>query len=471
MMRKMLKGLMASVMMMGPASLLLGQDGQVTTIYENREEFVHLDVMSNGNLLVSGKSHELGNKSDLVLLLDPQGKEVKRVNLCPSCEADIVYYSRETLENDIIHVRSNGDVYVSDLELDNSEFQYNIAEDQFESIQTYQVLENNNWIIVVSYAVENSVRGLLHTVIDTRSKAIFSQKFNVEFPDIAGSIGIDIFDDQSVIDGFNSFVSGHSFANLIRLGRDRSQEIWQTELSGEDILLEDAEVARSQDVYAVGTIQDAQDPAHRQGMLIKLDEDGNQEFIVTYDADRAGDEAYENVSKNFLDIRELQSGNFLISGFDGGTIDGENVSKAIFMEVDAEGDFIRGFSETALTLNNIGTDFALIGNKFVYVGNAYNNSSNSGAFITVSDLLLDVDDVSNLPAAFMTFANPARDVLVVQIPVEMQLQSPIEVYDYAGNRMISSADKQIDISSLSSGNYLVSAIIDGYKVTQKLVKI
>ncbi len=462
---------MASAIMMAPASLLFGQDGQVTTVYENREEFVHLDVMANGNLLVSGKSHELGNKSDLVLLLDGQGNELKRVVLCESCEADVVYYSRETLENDIIHVRSNGDIYVSDLELENSEFQYNIAEDQFESIETYQVLEQRNWIIVVSYAVENSVRGLLHTVIDTRSKAIFSQKFNVEFPDIAGSIGIDIFDDQSVVDGFNSFDGGNSFANLIRLGRDRSEQIWQVELTGEDVLLEDAEVARSQDVYVVGTIQDPEDAAHRQGMLVKLDEDGNQQFMVTFDADRAGDDAYQSVSKTFLDIQELNSGNLLISGFDGGRVDGENVSKAIFIEVDTEGKFIRGFSETALTLNNVGSDFALIGSKFVYVGNAFNNNSNSGAFITVSDLLLDVENVADAPTSFMTFANPTNEELVVQIPAEMQLQSPIEVYDFAGKRLISSSDKQIDVSGLGAGNYVVSAIINGYKVTQKLVKI
>ena len=253
---KFIKGLVATVLLVSAINSLVGQGNFVQT-FENREEFVHLGRMTNGNLLVSGRSHELGNKSDLVLLLNPQGEVIKRVVLCPTCLPDLTYYSRETLVGDVIHVRANGDVYSSDLNLDNTELIYNIAEDRFESIQTYQVLEQNNFIIIVSFAVENSVRGLLHTIIDTRSKVIFNQKFNVEFPDIAGSIGIDLFGDQGVVDGFNTYdEEGRSTATLIRLGRDRSEQVWQVDLEGEDIVLEDVTVANNQDVYAVGTIQD-----------------------------------------------------------------------------------------------------------------------------------------------------------------------------------------------------------------------
>ena len=469
---KFIKGLVATVLLVSAINSLVGQGNFVQT-FENREEFVHLGRMTNGNLLVSGRSHELGNKSDLVLLLNPQGEVIKRVVLCPTCLPDLTYYSRETLVGDVIHVRANGDVYSSDLNLDNTELIYNIAEDRFESIQTYQVLEQNNFIIIVSFAVENSVRGLLHTIIDTRSKVIFNQKFNVEFPDIAGSIGIDLFGDQGVVDGFNTYnEEGRSTATLIRLGRDRTEQVWQVDLEGEDIVLEDATIAHNQNVYAVGTIQDPNDPDHRQGVFIGFDEDGNELWKVTFDADQAGSEGYTEVTKTFLQVREILNGNFIISGYDGGRFDGDILSKAIFMEVTSEGEFVRGFSESAITSTNVGSGFLYEPNSNItFIANAFNNSSNSGAYVSVADFTSDVDEVIAGATLLMSFQNPTTNRLRINLPVDAQLESNIEIYNYSGHRVISSESTDIDVSGLRQGAYLVTAVVNGYKVTQKMVKL
>ena len=63
-----------------------GQETILTT-FENREQFVHVSQMSSGNYLVSGRTHELGAKTDLVLMLDPQGQEIKRSVLCPDFQS------------------------------------------------------------------------------------------------------------------------------------------------------------------------------------------------------------------------------------------------------------------------------------------------------------------------------------------------------------------------------------------------
>ena len=466
---KILKGMVATAIMMAPMTMVMAQKS--TIVYDNREEFVHLDRMSNGNLLVSGKLHELGNKSDLVMLLGPQGEELRKKVLCPTCPAAVNYYSRETLVGDVIHVRSNGDIYTSDLDLEESELLYNIAENRFESIETYQVLEHLNFIIVVSYAVENSVRGLLHTTIDTRSKVIFSQKFNVEFPDIAGSIGIDLFDDQGVIDGFNSFDDGLSTANLIRLGRDRTVQVWQVELAGEDIILEDAMVTTKDDVYAVGTIQDPQNPNHRQGFLVGFDGDGNQLMRKTFDAEQRGNEAYTDVIKNFVNVTELPNQNLMICGYDGGRFDGDNVSKAIFLEVTKDGDFVQSFSESVLTTNNVGAGFLYEGTNLTFIGNAFNNNSNSGAFITFTDFTSDVEDILAGPTYLMSFQNPTSDRLIINLPPAAKLESTVDVYNFRGQRVLSSSSTDMSVNHLAPGTYLVTAVVNGIKVTQKMVKL
>ena len=464
--------LAAVAIALAPLSVLLSQEGLFTNIYENREEFVHMDRMSNGNILVSGKSHALGNKSDLVLLLGPGGQELKRKVLCPSCAADLVYYSRETLVGDIIHVRANGDVLASDLDLENTELLYNIAEDRFESIQTYQVLEHQNFIIVVSYAVENSVRGLLHTVIDTRQKVIWSQKFNVEFPDIAGSIGIDLFDDGGVVDGFNSFEDGISTAHLIRLGNDRSEQVWEVILADEDIILEDVMVTHSDDVYAVGTVLDPNDANHRQGILVGFDGEGNQLVKATFDSELKDDSNYTNVTKTLLEVTEKPDGNLLISGYVGGRLEGENVSRAIFVEVTREGKFVNGFSESVITNNNLGISFLAEKNGgYLLLGNAFNNNSNSGAFITFTNFTSDVDEVIAGPTFLMSFPNPIEDKLVISIPVDAKLESNVDIYNLVGNRVVSTPLTEIETGHLVQGTYLVTAVINGVRVTQKMTKL
>ena len=71
----------------------------------------------------------------------------------------------------------------------------------------------------------------------------------------------------------------------------------------------------------------------------------------------------------------------------------------------------------------------------------------------------------------MSFENPTTDRLGINFPVDAQLESKIEIYNYSGHRVISSESTDIDVSGLRQGAYLVTAVVNGYKVTQKMVKL
>jgi len=444
-----------------------------TTIFDDREEFEHIHRMGNGNILVSGKSNELGNKSDLVVMLDGQGNEIKRKVICSVCVTAPILYSRETAVMDIIHVRADGGIYTSDLEMNETEEIYKIAGDRFESIQTYQVLERNHFIIVVSYAVENSVKGLLHSVIDTRSKQLVNQKFNVEFPDISGSIGIDMFDDQGVIDGYNTIEDGMSTAHLIRLGRDRSVVEWEVELTFGDIVLEDAIVTARQDVYAVGRIADPDDNNHWRGILVAYDENGNHLNTVIYDADHLYESGYTQYTKSFFEIVELPgSGRLIISGYDGGEYDGDDVSDALFLEVNQEGEVIRGYKQKEITEISRGSSFLHSNGQFVFLSNSYKNSSvGEGAFITFTDFTSSIDELEVVASEFISFANPVNDVLAFEIR-NGSLDGAISILDVRGQEVLNSTDKAtINTGGLDSGYYIFRAQVDGQVIALPFIKI
>lgn len=72
---------------------------------------------------------------------------------------------------------------------------------------------------------------------------------------------------------------------------------------------------------------------------------------------------------------------------------------------------------------------------------------------------------NNLEASI--YPNPANDLLNIQMEKELKLAT---IYTVLGNQVLSSTDKQINVSSLSSGNYFVRIeAVDGAVTTQKII--
>jgi len=434
------KNLFSIVCLCVLAQMLPAQEA-IVKVYDNREEFHHISRMSDGNLLISGMDNELGSKSDLVLICDPQGNELSRAIVCESCAPDAILYSRETAAGDIIHIRTNGGVYTSDLAITETTLEYNIARSEFESIETYQVLQNNHFIIVVSYAVKNSIRGLLHSVIDTRNKNLITQKFNVTFPDIAGSIGIDLFSDQSVIDGYNEDVNGVSQGHLLRLGRDRSELVWEVDLDFGDIHLEDAVVSREEDIYAVGRMVDVHNPESWLALMVHYNSDGEFQAVNTFKAGESNNDLFDYHSRNFTHIEQVASDRFVIIGYQ-------------------EGDF---GGETA-------NDFLYENGEIVYIGTLNDGNFTSGSFISLLDSSVAIEEE---PAVgFNLIPNPAKEEIMV-LGIDGEDNFSVTVRDLNGKLILQSLNERtIPIQQISEGSYLLTVQLEnGARSTRKFIKI
>lgn len=421
--------------------------------YESREEFFNLIQLSTDNYLISGKTHELGNKSDFVILTDTRGMELKRQILCSSCQSGHVVQSLENAVGEILHFRSNGDLYSSDLDLNETKFEFNISEDKFESIETYEVLKYNHFLVAVSYAVKDDVKGLLHTVMDSRDKRIYNQKFNVEFPDISGSIGIGIFDDQGVIDGYNTEEAGKSTGHLVRLGRYRDV-VWEVDLDFGDIVLEHPLVAKSENVYAVGNIVDENTENHLQGLLVKYDPDGNLLFSKQFDAEEKDNPAYDVATLNFTNIEQLTVNDFVITGYEGGLADGEPVTSALVMVVDSLGELKNKYNSSLLTTTVTASDVVLNNNNdLVYIAKAFKNNGIDGSYI--AGIIQTTSAVSDLVSlnTDMVFPNPASDRLYIN---EAFGSGNFEIINMDGKLILNGEiNSVIDISEINSGMYMI----------------
>lgn len=461
--------LISTVVLCALVSTLAAQE-MITQVFDNREEFFHISRLSDGNIMISGQSNELGSKSDLVMISDPAGSEIKRTIVCDTCALDAIIYSRETTSGDIIHVRTDGGVYTSDLELTESTLNYNIARDEFESIETYQVLQNNHFIIIVSYAVKNNVRGLLHTVVDTRNKNLISQKFNVTFPDIAGSIGIDLFSDQSVIDGYNEQVNGISNGNLLRLDRDRSEVLWSVDLDFADLTLENALVSWDENIYAVGRLVDVNNPDSWLGLLVSYDSDGNHRFTKTFEPSASNNNMFEYDSKNFKYIEQVGIDRFIITGYQGGRRQGETLTDALVVEINGQGDVLK---EHVLHMENrslYANDFLFEEQEIAYIGKIFNGNLISGSFISLLDKSVPVKDEESI--SFGLAPNPAKTQILIS-GMESISDYEVTITDING-RLVLQVDNQstMPVQQLAEGTYFLTVqLAEGTRSTRKFIKI
>lgn len=81
---------------------------------------------------------------------------------------------------------------------------------------------------------------------------------------------------------------------------------------------------------------------------------------------------------------------------------------------------------------------------------------------------LATDDLSNIKNNISIYPNPAKDVVFVKSETPI---TKIELYDFSGKKIKESASKEINISSLQRGNYLVKITDkEGNTQTKNLIK-
>jgi len=432
---------------------IIAQEEPILATFEEREELTHILRLSNGNYVLSGKTFELGNKSDLAILLGPNGKEIKRKAVCSTCSFGGIVHSKQTTDNErIIHIRSSGDIFYSDVNLENTRFFVNVKNDEFEFVETYQVIQNVNFIVVVSYAVKDGIRGLLHSTINTLTETLVSNKFNTHFPDIDGSIGIGLFDDVGVVDGYNSVENEVSTGHLLRYDINR-ELLWSTDLDWANISLDHVLVSWTQQVYAVGTIEDDENPGHFQGYLVSYSKEGDLLWEKRYDSPSLEEPGVANPVKGISRIKQLRFDEFIMTGRNGGTKSGKEFGEAFVLKVDAEGNKIDEFVTTGITDDSEALDAIVVhpGDRILFVARSFSANGVAGSFFSLASNITSA--FAPLPDDISIYPNPASDHLIINDTQNIN-EMDVKVFDTSGHLVFSSsATNFLSIAHLESGTY------------------
>ena len=81
---------------------------------------------------------------------------------------------------------------------------------------------------------------------------------------------------------------------------------------------------------------------------------------------------------------------------------------------------------------------------------------------------LATDDLSNIKNNISIYPNPSKDVVFVKSETAI---TKIELYDFSGKKIKESASKEMNISSLKKGNYLIKITDkEGNTQTKSLIK-
>jgi len=446
------------------------QEAPWVTTFEEREELNQILNLSNGNYILSGKTFEIGNKSDLVILVDENGSEIKRRTICIPCSLGDIVYSKETPNKEVMHVRSSGDIFVSNLDLEETRFVYNIKGSEFDNVETYQVLENSHFIVIVSYAIKDGVRGLLHTTINTWSEQLLSHKFNSSFPDISGSIGIDLFNDVGVVDGYNSLNSETNVnsGHLLRYDISRNL-IWSTDLTWGNILLQHVLVSFDQKIYAVGSIQDEDDENHWQGLVVHFDNDGT--FLWEKRIDSPYKEDGVNPQTTITTIKQFQPNKFVLLGNHSKENSGIFTADAFVITIDKEAEVLDNYTNAEITLNSEAVD--VVSNKqneLVYLAKSYGVNGIAGSFLSIARNITSSAYGPLAASGIEIFPNPATDRLIINdTPDGGTLH--FEIFNLFGSKVMDqTGGHSVDLTGLNAGTYYLAIYTGKEKYIHTFIK-
>ena len=125
------------------------------------------------------------------------------------------------------------------------------------------------------------------------------------------------------------------------------------------------------------------------------------------------------------------------------------------------------WSTYEVNLSELGYD-----NQSIYI--AIVNITSDGFKLYIDDITVDVDDPRGIDAGisqndqpyFMIYPNPATSF----IQIETEQFETISILDLSGKVIMTEKSDRIDISSLTSGTYLVGITIEGVTYYEKIQK-
>jgi len=257
------------------------------------------------------------------------------------------------------------------------------------------------------------------------------------------------------VDGYNEELAGQSVSHLLRFNQQR-ELTWETTLDWGDIVLSNVLVAFNQSIYAVGTIRDAADSSHIQGLLVHYDGEGNLVWEKRFDSPYAEDSDLDQRVKGFSGIEQIKANLFVITGFVGGEKDSDGFSKAYVLQVDRDGEYLEEFTTEVITERVEAVDIIRNGDgEIVVLGNSYSSNGIAGSFLSLTQNTNSA--VSVLPSNIKVYPNPAEDFLLLASADNPVEQMSIRIYNSNGHLVMQQkGSERIDISSIDGGYYIMT---------------
>ena len=190
-----------------------------------------------------------------------------------------------------------------------------------------------------------------------------------------------------------------------------------------------------------------------------------------------GQNCYGGSGSDIGRIQQTLDGGYLISGnsnSNDGNITGNNGGRDIFALKFSTTNVIQWQKCMGGTGDEFGGFLQLADGTYFAGGSTYSNYGDTFANLTnaTSDMFLiklTADNLSNENFAIntiTTYPNPMQNILHLEIEKEFTGT----IYDITGKSLLNVNSKDIDVSSLSAGIYLLDIISEGKRYTKKLIK-
>jgi len=141
-----------------------------------------------------------------------------------------------------------------------------------------------------------------------------------------------------------------------------------------------------------------------------------------------------------------------------------------YMPFEGKGDIITGFYESPVSGNQHTANDTFANVDPTYVFNVGKAAVGALQHFAIANTTLSVNETNaNLLESVKVYPNPAKNILNIELPNHIK-DFHVEITDISGKLVLKSDNqKEINVSGVNSGNYVVTISFNGEKISRKII--
>ncbi|KQS92525.1 M28 family peptidase [Chryseobacterium sp. Leaf394] len=191
---------------------------------------------------------------------------------------------------------------------------------------------------------------------------------------------------------------------------------------------------------------------------------GNPNTTITCESDQSGQTA--NNAPSLAMTQQLANCTTLYSPL---LVNMSNAFASDYVPFENKGDIITGFYETPVSGNQHTPNDTFANVDPVYVFKVGKAAVGALQHFAVASSVLAVDEAQKISDQIKIYPNPAKNILHIETPSSIK-KFAVEISDMSGKLVLKSENQnEINISGISSGNYMCSITYNGEKISRKII--